>query len=80
MIDTKPRKFYMLMEIVGDGPKINDADSWLCPWEDWYHQLGQMLEDMDDPNQIVNVRFTQMEFTDDELAEYCAENDIEWEG
>lgn len=73
------RKWYVLMELVGDGPQINGCDSWLCPWSDWAGFLECMFESMEDPRQIVNIRFTQLEMTDDELRAYIKQNDIEWD-
>ena len=72
---------YMLMEVIGDGPKFEgNADSWLCPYEDWHHFLEEAFAMMDDPAQISNIRFTFMEMDDQEFEEYCVENEIDWEG
>ena len=73
------KKPYMLLEIIGDGPDLRGYDSWLCPYSDWAAVLGETFDSMDDPAQIVNVRFTFFEFSDAELADYCEENGIEWE-
>ncbi len=72
-------KQYMLMEVIGDGPKIRRCDSWLCPYEDWHDFLEEAFNDM--PNQqIANIRFTVMEMDDQEFEDYCVENGVEWEG
>ena len=70
---------YMLMEVIGDGPKINGCDSWLCPYADWPTFLWEAFEDKD-AAQIANIRFTFMEMDDVEFEEYCLENGIDWEG
>lgn len=75
-------KQYMLMEVVGDGPKFRSNhgsfDSWLCSWGDYESFLEQMLEGSE-PGQAVDVRFTFLEMTNDELAAYCNEHEIYWE-
>lgn len=73
------RKQYMLMEVVGDGPKFRgNADSWLCLWTYRISFLDELLEDVA-PGTPVNIRFTFMEMTDGEHAEYCEQHEIEWE-
>lgn len=78
---SEPRQ-YMLMEVVGDGPRFRCnrvvCDSWLCLWGDYQAFLERMLED-GDPGKPVNVRFTFIELTDDEHAAYCEEHGIDWE-
>lgn len=72
-------KQYMLMETIGDGLKINDADSWLCPYKDFASVLHDAI-DGGDPAMISTIRFTFMEMDDVEFEEYCVENCIDWEG
>lgn len=73
------RKQYILMNVVGDGPKFRgNADSWLCLWTDRMSFLDDVLERVE-PGKPVNVRFTFLEMTDDEHAAYCEEHGIDWE-
>ena len=73
------KSWYMLIEVIGDGPKINGRDTWLCFWGDCANVLRKTFESMDE-QMIATLRFTQMEMTDSELADWCDENDVEWEG
>jgi hypothetical protein len=70
---------YMLMEVIGDGPRIEGNDSWLCQYSDWPTFLGEAFGDME-PEQIANIRFTFLEMDDIEFEEYCVEHGIDREG
>lgn len=71
------KETYMLMEVIGNGPAINGADSWLCPFEEWQDVLIEAFGDLEDP---ATIRFTVMQMDSDELESYCAEHGIEWNG
>lgn len=75
---SEPRQ-YMLMEVVGDGPRFPlYSDSWLCPIEDYADFLECMLS-QSESTESVSVKFTFLEMTDDEHAAYCEEHGIDWE-
>lgn len=72
------KKFYVLIERIGDGPNINGYDMWLCPWSDLNAFLTPPLEEIEEGVPFT-VRLTILNMTDEEHVKYCVDHDIEWD-